>query len=95
MYRQKARIALFNVVTPMVSEDPFDHYSLMNLKHYHSEGERVKRRNIWTKNVEFINNHNANPNKKTKRILSLLSLTTYFLPICNPYVFCSRREPLR
>jgi len=66
LYRQAAQLGLFQALHPVDSNDPFDHYAVAHNKIYRSEAERAQRRSIWSRNVELINSHNADPAKKTK-----------------------------
>jgi len=65
LYRQKARVALFNAIHPVVSSDAFDHFAVMHNKLYHSNAERIYRRSVWEKNLAMIEAYNNDPAKPT------------------------------
>jgi len=59
--RSKAQLGKLSVFTPPTSEDPFDLFLSQHKKWYTSADEYEMRRGIYNKNLQRINEHNANP----------------------------------
>jgi len=70
--RSKAYLAQISVFTPPKSADPFDLYMSEHKKWYTNTEEYHMRRQIWQKNLDRIEEHNAKPDATFKMAMNHL-----------------------